>query len=262
MRYSTVLAGCAVLAFTSAVEGRGQHAARATVRSIVLDALFAHRALPGPQGAVDDGASVTVESLVRRLGSTLRKHPSAAAQLPNQECLLAIAPDGSVLDEVQGNKTEVELGRAFDARLQRAGARIILVHNHPSSNGLSSADLGQLAKPGVDGIIAIGHDASLYAAAAGPNYDSNRFEATLYPLARFGVVLRLRSEAPAAHVDLTTLDGHIEHVIALALHKARTIRYFAALSDARQDAYRPFAIVCGHVIEAVGRTLGRQSAPS
>src|SRR5580765_4439573 len=158
MRF-TVLLSCAVLAFiTPAAEG-------ASVRSIVLDAVSPDRASPGPPGAMDDGALFTVESLARRLGSTLRKHPLLAKQLPDQECLLAIAPDGSVLDEVEGNHTEVELGRTFDARLQRAGARIILVHNHPSGNALSSADLGQLSKPGVDGIIAIGHDGSLYSAS-------------------------------------------------------------------------------------------------
>src|SRR5947209_5031844 len=147
MRYFTVLRACAVLAFiTSAAEGRGQPVAGASVRSIVLDALSLDRASPGPTGAMNDGAPFTVESVMRRLGSTLRKHPAWAKRLPNRECLLAITPDGSVLDEVEGNQTEVELGPTFDARLQSAGTGIILVHNHPSGNALSGADLGQLSK--------------------------------------------------------------------------------------------------------------------
>ena len=43
----------------------------------------------------------------------------------------------------------------------------VLVHNHPSSVGLSAADIGQLSKPGVAAIVAIGHDGSVFVASAG-----------------------------------------------------------------------------------------------
>jgi hypothetical protein len=51
------------------------------------------------------------------------------------------------------------------------------------------------------------------------------------------------------------LDRNVEHVIALALDKSRTIHYRAILGDARREAYSRVSLIMGHVAESVGAHL-------
>ena len=253
---TTALVICAAFGMaTASSEGRAPSSA-VTLRSIIVDAVSASTGLRVATAGV---FPLTVEALARRLVATLSRDRSVVAHLPSTECLLAIAPDGSLLGEVEGNEGEVALGRSFDEPLQRAGAGILLVHNHPRGNALSGADLGQLSKAGVGGIIAVGHDGSVYGASAGPTYDPITFEVKVYPLARAEALRRLRRQAPGARVEMEVFDAHVEHVIALGLHEARVIRYIATLVGSRQDAYRRLDVVFRHVAEGVAATVSAAS---
>ena len=48
--------------------------------------------------------------------------------------------------------------------------------------------MGQLAKPGVAAIVAIGHDGSVFIASAGPRFDPDLFEERQCALVVFGYV--------------------------------------------------------------------------
>ena len=132
------------------------------------------------------------------------------------ERLIAVTAHGDILAEIDGAGSHVVLGVALDARCLQPGAEIVLVHNHPSSTGLSLYDLGQLAKPGVRAIVAIGHDGSLYAAAAGPRYPGDQFGDHMYLPARAEAEGELRRVAAYT----TDLRAFLPHVMSTALAQA------------------------------------------
>ena len=230
-----------------------------SLRSLVLGALTARR-MDDANAPADPDGPMTIDWLAGRLLSAIKADRSALAHMHARESLLSIAPNGTLLDEADGNGNEVALPPSFDAPLQRPDAAIVLVHNHPRGNGLSGADLGQLAKPGVAGIIAVGHDSSLYAAAAGPAYHPNVFETDTYPLAMRETLRRLRTETAGTHVEAGAVEAQVEHVVAQSLNKARVIRYRAELGASRSDSYRRLQVVFGHVSAGVAVAVTR--APS
>jgi len=203
-------------------------------------------ALPEPS------TNATAETVVRKLFAFIAMNPGRAGKLPETETLIALASDGTIVDAIIGTRSEVALSASFDAPLQHAGSRVVLVHNHPSSVGLSGADLGQLGKAGVSAIVAIGHDGSMYAASAGPAFDPVHFESTTYPAVTTAVVQQMLVESPSSRIPMTMFSPYVEHVAALALHKARVIDYHAQLGYARCVAYDRLAVSCGHVAESVG----------
>jgi hypothetical protein len=159
------------------------------------------------------------------------------AGLPNRdgERLIAVTTDGRTVAEVEGEGGHVALGVALNARLRQPGADIVLVHNHPSSTGLSIDDLYVLAKPGVLAIVAIGQDGSVYAAAAGPRYPGDRFSDKVYAPARAAADRELRLNAPAENT--TDLRPFLAHVMSLALAQTRVIEYRATLGADQQVAF-------------------------
>lgn len=186
----------------------------------------------------------------------LMQDPSRLA-LPLSESLVAITPAGAIIGIARGNQSRVVLDPEFDGKLPHPGTHITLVHNHPRGASLSVDDLGQLSKPGVVMIAAIGHDGSLYAASRGAKYDANRFEEWQYPLARQLVVERLNIERPSRRVPVTVIDMHFEHLVALALERAGAIRYRAELGPDRWHGFAICAQLCTFVPTWAGDRLKR-----
>jgi hypothetical protein len=160
---------------------------------------------------------------------------SAGVISTDGERLIAVTPGGRLIAEREGEGAQVALGATLDARLVQPDGDIVLVHNHPSSTGLSMDDLGQLAKPGVLAVVAIGHDGSVYAAAAGPRFPGDRFRDYVYAPARAAADRELRLNALAGNA--TVLRGLLAHVMSIALAQARVIEYQATLGADRQVAY-------------------------
>jgi hypothetical protein len=168
------------------------------------------------------------------------------------ERLIAVTPDGRIMAELEGAGAQVALGVALDARLLQPGADIVLVHNHPSSTGLSMDDLGQLAKPGVLAVVAIGSDGSVYAAAAGPRFPGDRFRDYVYVPARAAAERELRFNAAG---NTTELRAFLAHVMSLALAQARVIVYQATLGADRQVAFDRDGLSLGRVTAAAKHGL-------
>lgn len=180
--------------------------------------------------------------------------------LPRCERLIAVGPDLQLLGMAEGSARAVVLGPAFDRPLWSPGADIVLVHNHPQSASLSRADLGQLAKPGVYGIVAVGHDGSVYFARAGRAFPGAAFESVTYKMVSAEMNRALRVQGPSSRAMSAVFERHYEHLVALVLHKSGVIEYRARLSAERAASYASCRGVCGPVTEAVAAKLRRTFA--
>lgn len=183
-----------------------------------------------------------VQEWLDRLAPGLRVSGSAA------ERLLAVTVNGQLLASVDGASSHVALGPALDEQCQQPGAGIVLVHNHPSSTGLSADDLSQLAKPGVAAIVAIGHDGSIYSAAAARRYPAGQFVEKVYTPARADADKEMRVQRTSL-ADARLADW-MPHVMALALAKAGVIEYQATLAADRLAAFQRDRTALGRVIAA------------
>jgi hypothetical protein len=183
----------------------------------------------------------------------LESAPQAGVMSRNGERLIAVTADGRAVAELEGAAAQVSLGATLDARLLQPDADIVLVHNHPSSSGLSMDDLGQLAKPGVLAIVAIGDDGSVYAAAAGPRFPGDRFRDYVYAPAQAAAERELRFNAAAGNA--TDLRPFLPHVISLALAQVRVIVYHATLGADCQVAFDRDRLSLGHITAAANHGL-------
>jgi hypothetical protein len=84
---------------------------------------------------------------------------------PSAERLLAVTATGEPLMEREGGRSSVPAGVDLDKLLLQQDRSVVLIHNHPSNTGLSVADIEHLARPGASTIVAVGHDASVFAGA-------------------------------------------------------------------------------------------------
>jgi hypothetical protein len=151
-----------------------------------------------------------------------------------QERLLLIGPAGETALAVDGLEGHVALSAEVSERLDRDGAGLVLVHNHPRNTGLSLGDLMQLSRRGVSAIAAVGHDGSVFVAAAGPRYRPFAFARDQYGVARAEIERRLsvylRGSSAAPWRDGIPLV--FTHLVASALDRASVIQYRAFLSPA------------------------------
>src|SRR5262245_37716662 len=113
------------------------------------------------------------------------------------ERLVIVNESGEILVEKSGNAALVIVDRELDQLLRDGRKRVVMVHNHPSSVGLSGPDIGHLSKPGVVAIVAVGRDGSVFIASAGRAMDPDLLEATQYARALQEVKRRLRLEWPS-----------------------------------------------------------------
>ena len=137
-----------------------------------------------------------------------------------------------------------------------------MVHNHPSSVGLSAADIGHLAKPGVLAILALGHDGSVFVASAGEAMDPDVLEATQYVRALQEVKRRLRVEWPSRSASVAASDVQLNHLVARALAQAGVIRYWSELRGSNRDTYEVGRPAFSRVVAGAGAYLRRVENPA
>ena len=170
---------------------------------------------------------------------------------------MALTSMGRLVATREGSESAVFLGPDLDRELLTPGNAIVLVHNHPGNAGLSTNDLGQLTKPGVAAIVAVGHDGSIYMAARGHRYDLAAFEERQSDPLKVEVRKRLRVECGARAVTTEVADAHFSHVVALALAKAGVIVYEAILAGATRTSYDAARITLGRVAAGASARVRR-----
>ena len=177
------------------------------------------------------------------------------ADEPPTERLLAVKETGERLFERHGGSSSVRVDPELDNTLRQPDMAVVLVHNHPTNVGLSVDDMGQLAKPGVAAIVAIGHDGSVFIAAAGPRFDRDFFEERQCALASADVAKRLRVEWASRRVSVAASDAHFNHLVTLALAKARMVQYWFNLRGIDRESYERGRAVFGNVIVGAAERL-------
>lgn len=174
---------------------------------------------------------------------------------PPRERLLAVSVTGEPLMARQGERAFVPIDSELDDLLRGRDRTVVLVHNHPSNVGLSVADLGQLAKPGVAAIVAVGHDGSVFMASAGPRLDPGFFEERQYVMASAEVFRRLRTESRG--IPATVRDAHFSHLVALALSRAGVLEYWFTLRGPARESYEQARMPFGRVVTGAAARLSR-----
>jgi hypothetical protein len=227
-----LIAGWVTLALTSAVAGE-------TKQEQLLD-------LPRLVAVLD-----LTEQGVRKWLDEL----SVKSGQPPTEHLMAVSVSGERLSQRSGGSSSVRVDPELDDTLRQPSMAVVLVHNHPTNVGLSVADMGQLAKPGVAAIVAIGHDGSVFIASAGPRFDRNFFEERQCALASADVAKRLRAEWTSGHVSVAASDAQFNHLVTLALAKARMVQYWFNLRGAERESYELGRVAFGYVTEGTAERL-------
>jgi hypothetical protein len=177
------------------------------------------------------------------------------ADQPPTERLLAVKITGERLFDRHGESSSVVVDPELDDARHRPGLAVVLVHNHPTNGGLSVADMGQLAKPGVAAIVAIGHDGSVFIASAGPRFDQDFFEKRQCTLASTDVAKRLRVEWASRGVSVAASDAHFNHLVTLALAKAQMVQYWFNLRGPERASYELGRVAFGHITEGAAARL-------
>ena len=180
---------------------------------------------------------------------------SVTADEPPTERLLAVNITGERLFERHGGSSSVRVDPELDDTLRQPDMAVVLLHNHPTNVGLSVADMGQLAKPGVAAIVAIGHDGSVFIASTGPRFDRYFFEERQCALASAEVAKRLRAEWGSRRVAVAVSDTHFNHLVTLALAKARMVQYWFNLRGADRESYERGRAVFGNVVVGAAERL-------
>lgn len=232
-----------------------------------LRGLFAVVAiLTGTIAPLAQGDRQVLADLVEKLGLTPAGAPGWLLKLGvgsgshrKTERLLLVTLAGDTILEVDGVDQHVPASDDLNARLYGAGAGLVLIHNHPSSTGLSANDLMQLGKPRVSAVAAIGHDGSIYVAAAGARYAGHAFERVQYRVACSQVEQRLffYLEGPTARPWRASASLLLAHLVARALSQASVIEYVAFLSPGMSQMYTPLA---GHGDRAIAAAVERLDA--
>jgi len=171
------------------------------------------------------------------------------------ERLLAVTTTGAWLLARDGGQSSVPVGAELDKLLIQPTRSIVLMHNHPSNVGLSIADIGQLSRPGVAAMVAIGHDRSVFVAAPGRRMDPDHLEDRQCAQASTEITRRLRKDWPLDHIPFAVADAHLSHLMARALAQAGAIDYWFALRGASHASYESARIVFGRVVAGTAAQL-------
>jgi len=157
--------------------------------------------------------------------------------LPDHERLIVLTTDGRVLGAVEGDANAVRFPAVVDAMLEAGSVRLVLAHNHPASTSLSGADLVLLGRPGVERVVAVGNDGSVYEATAGPRFVRESTILRLFPAIEARVRERLPLEAARAGVPPGAGFEFFSHVVASILARADVINYRSRMSASVMARY-------------------------
>ena len=238
MRQAGLVAGCcAALSITAAAQG------------------------PSAPGGVVDLAGMAASLDLTETGVRRWLAQLGAGELgASDEQLMAVSLTGTpLLDRRGGSGSSVRLDRELDTLLREPDRSIVLIHNHPASGGLSAADIGQLAKAGVAAIVAVGHDGSVFAAAAGPQFDRDFFEARQHAVARAEVFKRLRADWPSGRLSVPVSDAHLSHLVTLALARANVVRYWFELRGVNRESFDAARLMFGRAVAGAADRLRKNT---
>jgi hypothetical protein len=187
---------------------------------------------PGPAVTPEAGAAgAGPEANLAALGPADRWRRLIAGdnrKLPRRERLIVTDAGRRILLQADGSARDVAIPPQWLPLLTEDGAGLILAHNHPKGHSLSLADLLQLENRGVAMMVVVGHDGSLYAAAAGPRYRDASLDEVFMAASR-EVERQVRVQKVGRHA----FDVHRNHLVALALARAGVILYRSDLAPYR-----------------------------
>jgi hypothetical protein len=190
------------------------------------------RQRPGPAVTPEAGAAgAGPEANLAALGPADRWRRLIAGdnrKLPRRERLIVTDAGRRILLQADGSARDVAIPPQWLPLLTEDGAGLILAHNHPKGHSLSLADLLQLENRGVAMMVVVGHDGSLYAAAAGPRYRDASLDEVFMAASR-EVERQVRVQKVGRHA----FDVHRNHLVALALARAGVILYRSDLAPYR-----------------------------
>lgn len=169
-----------------------------------------------------------------------------------ERLILIDEDDGAELAMNAGKERSVGYSKAMVPLLADPSRKISAIHNHPSSSALSSADFEELARlPALQGVIALGHDGSLY-----------RYRKTTSTQPGLG---RRASDASAALLQEMFARGAIDrdegqalwaHLANLALANHGHVEYTFHLEAATRERLRRFEAALPTMVEEVERRAG------
>ena len=163
----------------------------------------------------------------------------------DRERLVILGPDGQVLAATDGSQSEVDVPD-FDRSALDEDEGVVLVHTHPSSTSFSRADLLHLSRPGVEAVVAIGSDGSVYFATRGPRFVANGVGA-LHDKAAAAADAMWRAAGTWQAGASVRPEPHFAHIIAQSLAAAGVIVYRASMPFDRERSYFdgtvPFALM-------------------
>jgi hypothetical protein len=204
----------------------------------------AERRVPLPQGRTAGVApAVWADALASR------------GRLPVHERMMVVSPVGDVLGVVDGERDRVVLPPDLTYDLNHTTFRATLVHNHPDSVSLSGSDLFQLAKVGVERVIALGHDGSVYEATAASEYRAGDPIEYQYPILLRRVLDRLDREAQLSGSNLRALYPHTAHIMAVILDRVGVVHYSARPSLDVWNLFQRYRPVIQRIVNAEASRL-------
>ncbi len=158
-------------------------------------------------------------------------------RLPDRERLVVLTTDGRVLGVVDGDDCGVRFPPRIDALLSSGSVHVVLAHNHPKSTSLSGADLALLGRRGVERVVAVGNDGSVYEATAGRRFVEAATVARLFPEVEARVRARLPLAAMGAGVPAEAGFDYFSHLVASAFARANVIDYRWRMSASAAAGY-------------------------
>lgn len=173
-----------------------------------------------------------------------------------------------------GKKTDSEWGYAYDGsgrhlatwtesdksslgiepkllpELWAPGSAVSLHHNHPRSTSFSREDLTVFSQlPGLETLVAHGHDGSMYRVAVGDREGLSE----AVELVAVSATRRLRALAAARPIPAEEINEIAPHIRALALHRLGTIKYEAKLGSKMRPIWGANQPTYEAIVEAIAR---------
>lgn len=172
-------------------------------------------------------------------------------RLPDHERLLVLASNGEVLDVVDGDTDHVLIPPSLDRMLCGGSARVTLVHNHPANVSLSGGDLFQLTKAGIERVVAVAHDGTVYEASSRSTPAALARAIANYPRLLERLIAEARHEARLTDQDLSPLFPLLPHMAALALQRTEVIDYQARTSLDMRLTLDRYRTIIDRIVERV-----------